>query len=420
MSAQKGHLETNWLSPADQQHWFDRYKSNDAEGIRFNKFQEFLKATIYQYLTSGQVDEENGAAQKFTNQQEMQIFKAYDVNNDHAIDRDEFGQMCQKWLENTYKPSCALVVVDVQNDFIDGSLALINGPAGQDGAEVVPIINDLIDKCPLGAVVYTQDWHPANHIGFHSNLHLRKYKLKTNTNCTQNNSSAENGDHLTGALLVDDGGSKIDGNNNGHKKMDGVDKFKLKKLTSKVQVFDTVLFDDSQMEQKLWPIHCIQNSWGAQLHPKLRVVPDAIRVHKGTLPHVDAYSAFWDNMRLNETNLRQELLSRKINDLFFCGLALDYCVAASAIDSARAGFITFVVVDACRGIDEKEMGRRKEEMIANGVLIIDSNFVRSYLTMCNGQKFDDGNNRDADEGPFESELFVRNIIKNVCLRKALS
>ena len=73
----------------------------------------------------------------------------------------------------TLKPVSALVVVDVQNDFIDGSLNLQNCPAGQDGSEVIPIINSLIDTVPFDLIVYTKDWHPDNHISFIDNVKAR-------------------------------------------------------------------------------------------------------------------------------------------------------------------------------------------------------------------------------------------------------
>lgn len=414
----KSHDSTDWSCQVDQQFWFDRFKSADGVGLRFHQFQEFLKETLYRYFEkfpspkqiseNGHNNEQQGAKEcKFTHQQEMQLFKIFDAKNDHLVDRDEFGHLCQKWLDKIYRPSCAFVIVDVQNDFIDGSLALINGPAGQDGAEVVPVINDLIDGCNFQAIVYTQDWHPANHIGFHANLHLRKYTLKRETpSAADGNLLAK--DHDTGhdhqqQEKENSTGADDEINNNNSCK------FKLKKLAAKAQVFDTVLFDDGQVEQKLWPTHCVQNSWGAQLHPKLKIVPDAIRIYKGTLAHVDAYSAFWDNMRLNETGLRRELLSRKINDLFFCGLAFDYCVAASAIDSAKAGFITFVIEDACRGIDEQEMEHRRKELIANGVLIVNSWSVKSYLARDPSAINEDKANENLDQ----------NMIRSICFKRAL-
>ncbi len=71
-----------------------------------------------------------------------------------------------------------MIIVDVQNDFIDGSLALRNCPAGQDGYEVIPVINQLIIDVPFSLIVYTQDWHPPNHISFFENLQKRKLSEK--------------------------------------------------------------------------------------------------------------------------------------------------------------------------------------------------------------------------------------------------
>jgi nicotinamidase-related amidase len=71
-------------------------------------------------------------------------------------------------------PRSALVIVDVQNDFIDGTLALSKCAAKQDGAEVVPVINNLLDSVPFDSVVYTLDWHPEDHCSFVENVHKRK------------------------------------------------------------------------------------------------------------------------------------------------------------------------------------------------------------------------------------------------------
>ena len=73
----------------------------------------------------------------------------------------------------TLKPISALVVVDVQNDFIVGSLNLQSCPAGQDGSEVIPVINSLLDTVPFDLVVYSKDWHPENHISFIDNVKSR-------------------------------------------------------------------------------------------------------------------------------------------------------------------------------------------------------------------------------------------------------
>ncbi len=67
----------------------------------------------------------------------------------------------------------------MQNDFIDGTLALRNCPAKQEGAEVVPAINNLIETVPFDVIVYTLDWHPADHCSFIENVHMRKLHEKS-------------------------------------------------------------------------------------------------------------------------------------------------------------------------------------------------------------------------------------------------
>ena len=71
-------------------------------------------------------------------------------------------------------PVSALLVIDVQNDFIDGTLAIRHCPAGQEGAEVVPVINELLDTVPFNLVIYSLDWHPPNHISFIENKNDRE------------------------------------------------------------------------------------------------------------------------------------------------------------------------------------------------------------------------------------------------------
>jgi nicotinamidase-related amidase len=76
-----------------------------------------------------------------------------------------------------------LLIIDVQNDFITGSLALIDCPAKQQGAEVIPIINHLIDTVPFDVISYSQDWHPPDHSSFIENVYkrpLEKYSPVTN------------------------------------------------------------------------------------------------------------------------------------------------------------------------------------------------------------------------------------------------
>ena len=93
-------------------------------------------------------------------------------------------------------------------------------------------------------------------------------------------------------------------------------------------------------------------------------------VIKGHNLDKDAYSGFDGNLKL-EKILREE---RKIGRVYICGLATDYCVKATALDSQTAFFETFVIIDACRGVNVKkgDVGRAVREMRRAGVKIVTS------------------------------------------------
>lgn len=86
------------------------------------------------------------------------------------------------FIKKTVRPRTALVIVDVQNDFVDGTMAISKSPSGQDGYEVIPFINDLIRTVPFDAIVYTYDWHPADHCSFIENIGQRKLALNSPVN----------------------------------------------------------------------------------------------------------------------------------------------------------------------------------------------------------------------------------------------
>ncbi|WNM08049.1 isochorismatase family protein [Komagataeibacter nataicola] len=163
------------------------------------------------------------------------------------------------------KPADALLVIDMQVDFMPG------GPLGVAGADgIVPLINRLCEL-PFGLIAATQDWHPADHVSF-------------------------------------------------------------------------------DMRGGPWPMHCVAGTKGAALVPDLAQAHIGVVLRKGMQPDLDSYSAFEDNARASRTGLDGLLRGRGINRVFVAGVALDYCVAATARDAARAGFATVVLTDACRSV----------------------------------------------------------------------
>jgi len=190
----------------------------------------------------------------------------------------------------------ALIIVDVQNDFIDGTLAV---PGAID---VLPVINRIAEKFDL--LFATQDWHKPDHCSF--------------------------------------------------------------AVTHKGKEFDEITLANGN-KQKLWPVHCVLSTFGANLHVDL--VPGRILrvIQKGKFAG-DGYSGFWDDDYKVETALRKELRQLGVKKLFVVGLALDYCVKYTAMDALELGYEVYVVEDACRAVGDKETVI--EEMRRAGVKVI--------------------------------------------------
>ena len=102
--------------------------------------------------------------------------------------------------------------------------------------------------------------------------------------------------------------------------------------------------------QTLWPVHCVQGTKGAEFHADLRTDPAHLVIRKGFRAAIDSYSALFENDRVTPTGLEGYLRARGISKLTLVGLATDYCVAFSALDSAKGSDVT-VLQGACRAID---------------------------------------------------------------------
>jgi nicotinamidase/pyrazinamidase len=177
----------------------------------------------------------------------------------------------------------ALIIVDVQNDFLPGGALAV-----PDGDQVIPVINQLSQDFDL--VFTTQDWHPANHCSFAASYPDKK-------------------------------------------------------------IGDRILIDGQ--EQILWPVHCVQNTHGAELAAGLnpKVVSGGVRISKGTDDRVDSYSGFFENLRKRSTGLETLLRQHGADDLTIVGLATDYCVKATVLDARDLGFKVTVHQNACRAVN---------------------------------------------------------------------
>ncbi len=104
----------------------------------------------------------------------------------------------------------------------------------------------------------------------------------------------------------------------------------------------------------IWPVHCVGDTWGAELHPGLAMPADAPRIHKGANGE-DGYSGFTmrDPTSGEETPTELDRLLRDhgIDNVVVVGLATDYCVSATALDAARLGYDTATLTDAIAAVD---------------------------------------------------------------------
>src|SRR5579871_1082201 len=111
------------------------------------------------------------------------------------------------------------------------------------------------------------------------------------------------------------------------------------------------MIDLHGLQQILWPVHCVQNTRGAQFVPGLETGRFAQVFQKGTDPAIDSYSGFFDNGHRRATGLADWLRARGVTEVYVCGLATDYCVKFTALDSVQAGFKTYFIADASRGVN---------------------------------------------------------------------
>ena len=198
----------------------------------------------------------------------------------------------------------ALILVDIQNDFIPGGALPI-----PEGHQIVPIVNRIQPRFEF--VVATRDWHPANHSSFAANHPGKKP------------------------------GDVIDLNG---------------------------------LRQILWPVHCVQNTRGAEFVPGLETHWVAKVFQKGTDPQIDSYSGFFDNGHRKATGLDEFLKQSRVTKVFIAGLATYYCVKFTALDAVNLGFKTHLIADACRGVNlqPNDVSSAIQEMERAGVQITTS------------------------------------------------
>jgi len=218
----------------------------------------------------------------------------------------------QSWLKAVLKPKRTLLVIDMQNDFITGSLKV-----GGANDIVAPIQGILDDSKLWDKIIFSKDWHPKDHISFFSNYKLRELDPTWRANHPGN-----------------------------------------------ISMFQEVVFArEPPYKQVLWPDHCVQGSAGSDYQPDLVRPAGAQELRKGTNPEVDSYSAFYDNTGIpgsGSTGLTDMVAGS--TEIVVVGLATDYCVGSTSLHAIQEGFPTTLLRDLARPVSE-ETGKAMEQKV---------------------------------------------------------
>jgi nicotinamidase/pyrazinamidase len=132
------------------------------------------------------------------------------------------------------------------------------------------------------------------------------------------------------------------------------------------KVFDVIQLH--QKDQVLWPPHCVQNTPGAEILLDKKLFKAVVR--KGMNPQYDSYSGFQDDG--GKTTEMDKLLKKdKIKKVVLYGIATDYCVRATALHAAAAGYKVIVIKSLCRGVAPDTSQKAIEEIKAKGIVVLD-------------------------------------------------
>ncbi|OTB14849.1 hypothetical protein K445DRAFT_318759 [Daldinia sp. EC12] len=210
----------------------------------------------------------------------------------------------------------ALVIIDVQNDFINGSLANPRAPA------ILPKIYQLLDNHEWPFVVASQDWHPRGHVSFFSS-HPGKVS----------------GDTVNDSFV------------------------------------DTPMKIETQM---LYADHCIPETWGAEIERGVQTRLHLLEGYRAPVNYikkaqdhsVDSYSAFADNQYHRFTTLHSELTLHSIETIVVTGLLTSACVRGTSIDGIKLGYEVVLIEDATESISAEDKAAAIKELQGWGVQVL--------------------------------------------------
>jgi nicotinamidase/pyrazinamidase len=203
-----------------------------------------------------------------------------------------------------------LIVVDPQNDFCDPKGSLY--VAGSE--KVFDKVNALLDDDEFFFKVVTQDWHPKNHVSFASTHGAEVFTQK---------------DTLQGTKKI---------------------------------------------KQTMWPDHCVEGTWGAEIHQAIHADKADVIYRKGRDPNRECYSAFRyvheGEATFNDNTTFYDMMADvDVEEVYICGFATDFCVKATAISANELFPKVIVVHDACRAVDQEHEKEILSKLIEAGIYI---------------------------------------------------
>lgn len=224
-------------------------------------------------------------------------------------------------------PRSALIVVDMQNDFISGTLPV------PEASSIIPTINALTRLEGWDLVLFTTDFHPQNHISF-----------------LENSPIVQNHTWVPGVSTK----VQYDGNT----RICGKAYTSLYGDSAVAECDDSARFD---FVQELWPVHCVQGTEGQRIDSRVKIPTSAAIVRKGITTVIDSYGAFTNNVGtlitdpselkvVSENTMEDMLRMLGIRNVFVSGLALDYCVKYTSIQAAQRSFSTSLILDATKAV----------------------------------------------------------------------
>jgi len=202
----------------------------------------------------------------------------------------------------------ALIVVDVQNDFLPGGALAV-----PDGDAILAPLRTLMNSGGFELIVATQDWHPHGHISFASS-------------------------------------------HRGHQPMD----------TIRLYGHEQTLWPDHCVQGTRGAMLHPDLPWDKAAVIIRKATDPAVDSYSALRNNWNPRG------KRPPTGLTGYLKNQSVREVFVCGLARDFCVRWSAEDAVKEGFRTTVIWDLSRSIDPSSDERLRRKMIARGIKIIDS------------------------------------------------